>query len=302
MVNVTSPNSPYLHKNENEVQRIALCHLESLTCLPALNRLFGEFGDRIGLVVVSQRFGSSQGGFFKQLVTSVRKSGVRMTFWLGFDLISAEVVGAIARFVPVGGSGRLHTLPALARRHRATVIGTPDINAPAMRERLEEYAPDLLLVMNFDQILQPPVIALPRLGAVNIHPSLLPDLRGPCPVFWALAEGRGTSGATVHVIDDARIDAGPILAQAECAIDARRSVAEINTGLFLNGVAILSAALAGAAPQRERGRVQDVSAGSYRGFPRRAEVAAARRAGVRLCSISHAVRLIASAFGIGKIA
>jgi hypothetical protein len=66
------------------MQRIAFCHLESLTGLPALNRLFESHGDRIGLVLVSRRFDTAHGGFFAQLVASVRKSGVRMTFWLGF--------------------------------------------------------------------------------------------------------------------------------------------------------------------------------------------------------------------------
>ena len=275
-----------------DVQRIVLCHLESLTCLPALNRVFDSFGDRIGLVLVSRRFDTAHGGFFDQLVASVRKSGVRMTFWLGFDLISAQVVAVVARLLGFTGRPALETLPALARRHGAVLVEIGDINATATLDRLRAYGPDALVVMNFDQILRPPAIAIPRLGAINIHPSLLPDLRGPCPVFWALVEGRTVSGATVHRIEDARIDAGSILRQAERPIDARKSVAEINTDLFLAGAGALGKALEDVSSRRT---VSPPAAGRYRGFPTRSEVAEAWRAGVRLCSLWYAIRLIAAA-------
>ena len=127
---------------------------------------------------------------------------------------------------------------------------------------------------------------------INIHPSLLPDLRGPCPVFWALAEGRTTSGATVHRIEDARIDAGSILRRAERPIDARKSVAEINTALFLAGAGELGEALEDISSGRAVG---PPAAGRYRGFPSGDEVAKARRAGVRLCGLWYAIRLIAAA-------
>lgn len=284
------------------MKRIAFCHLESLTCLPALNRLFEAHGERIGLVLVSRRFDTAHGGFFAQLTASVRKSGVAMTFWLGFDLISAQVVagpvGRAARLLfCLGRRPALETLPALARRHGAVVVETGDINAPATLDRLRAYAPDALLVMNFDQILKPAAIAVPRLGAVNIHPSLLPALRGPCPVFWALAEGRSSSGATLHRIEDARIDAGALLRQAEQPIDRRQSVAELNTRLFLAGVGALGEALDDLAAGRP-GRT--AGPGQYLGFPTVAEATAARRAGVRLCHLWFAIRLIAATLGIGR--
>lgn len=285
-----------------DVQRIAFCHLESLTCLPALNRLFAAHGDRIGLVLVSRRFDTAHGGFFAQLTASVRKSGVGMTFWLGFDLIAAQVVagpaGKAARLLfCLGGRPALETLPALARRHGAMVVETGDINATATLDRLRAYAPDALLVMNFDQILKPAAIAVPRRGALNIHPSLLPALRGPCPVFWALVEGRTSSGATLHRIEDARIDAGAILRQAEQPIDRRQSVAEINTRLFLAGVGALGDVLEDLAAGRPG---TPPGPGQYRGFPSSTEAAAARRAGVRLCHLWFAVRLIAATLGIGR--
>ena len=282
------------------MRKIALCHLESITCLPAINRLFVEFGDRIGLVVVSERFGGDHGGIVAQFFKNVRRSGLRMTLWLGFDLISAQVIGATSRLIPVDESTRLLALQALARRYQATVIRTADINSSAIIDQLKAYEADLLLVMNFDQILRAPVISAPRLGVLNIHPSLLPDLRGPCPVFQALAEGRRKSGVTIHVIDDDRIDSGPIVHQVEVDIDSRQSVAETNTRLFLEGVAGLPAALA-SLPFSDRHHAQSAAAGSYQGFPASVDVARARHAGVRLFSARHVWRLIVSSLGFRTV-
>ena len=68
---------------------------------------------------------------------------------------------------------------------------------------------DLLLVCRFE-LLPREVYERPRLGSVNIHPSLLPKYRGIHPISWALINGEKRTGVTVHVIDDG-IDTGPIL-------------------------------------------------------------------------------------------
>ena len=84
-------------------------------------------------------------------------------------------------------------------------------NLPAV---LATYRPDVLLVFGFNWRLSPDVLAVPRLGALNIHPSALPKYRGPSPVLWAIWNGDANMGLTVHRMTD-RIDAGPILAQAD---------------------------------------------------------------------------------------
>ena len=96
-------------------------------------------------------------------------------FWLwmlaGVGVVA--VVGWFARLLRPS----LATLPELARRHGARFIETPDVNGAATLAAVQAYAPDFIVVMNFDQILQPPLIAVPRIAAVNVHPGLLPDLR-----------------------------------------------------------------------------------------------------------------------------
>jgi folate-dependent phosphoribosylglycinamide formyltransferase PurN len=290
----TQSNEP--SRPDSVPRKIAFCHIDSLCGLPALNALFAELGDEIGLVLSSKRFASRHGGFWQQATAGFRRYGVALNVWLGFDLISVAIVGWFARLLKPS----LATLPALAQRHGAAFIETPDINAAATMAAIRAYAPDFIVVMNFDQILQPPVIALPRIAAVNVHPALLPRLRGPCPDLWAIARGLDVSGATVHAIEDQTIDAGRVLARVEVPIEGTPSVGELNTRLFREGARIVPAALAKLEGDRGAGEPQTLAAGEYVGYPTAAEMARLRRAGLKLCRIGHAIRLIAAALGVAR--
>ena len=79
---------------------------------------------------------------------------------------------------------------------------------------LSAHHPDILLVFGFNWRLPPDVLAVPRLGVLNVHPSALPKYRGPSPVLWAIRNGDPYLGLTIHRMTE-RIDAGPVLAQVE---------------------------------------------------------------------------------------
>ena len=277
-------------------RKIAFCHIDSLACLPALNALFAELGGEIGLVLSSRRFGSKHGGFWQQATHGVRRYGVALNIWLGFDLVSVPIVAFFARLLRPS----LATLPELARRHGARFIETADVNSAETLAAVQSYGPDFIVVMNFDQILQPPLIAVPRIAAVNVHPALLPNLRGPCPDLWAVARRLQVSGATVHAIEDQTIDAGRVLARIEVPIEGAPSVGELNTRLFLAGARALAGALAKLEADRTAGEPQKLSEGQYLGYPTAGEMVGFRRAGLRLCRVGHAIRLIAAALGVAS--
>ncbi len=79
-----------------------------------------------------------------------------------------------------------------------------------MAQALSGYRPDLLLCSGFPWKLPREVLGVPRLGAVNIHASLLPRYRGPLPVHWAIRNGDPEMGVTVHWMDD-DFDTGPVI-------------------------------------------------------------------------------------------
>ncbi|MBF6592146.1 MAG: methionyl-tRNA formyltransferase, partial [Ktedonobacterales bacterium] len=93
------------------------------------------------------------------------------------------------------------TVDALVLRHPRPLLGY-----------LRGVEPDLLLVAGFRWRLPAEVLALPRLGCVNAHPSLLPRYRGPNPLYWQVANGETEIGLTLHRMD-ADFDTGAILAQ-----------------------------------------------------------------------------------------
>jgi methionyl-tRNA formyltransferase len=91
-----------------------------------------------------------------------------------------------------------------------------DVLLPARRGTiaplLASVRPDLVICMGFPWKIPPEALAVPRLGWLNGHPSLLPRHRGPLPVAWAIREGEDEIGITFHLMDG-ELDTGPILAQ-----------------------------------------------------------------------------------------
>jgi len=180
----------------------------------------------------------------------------------------------------------LHSIRSLTSRHGATVIETADINDAETIAAVSDFAPDLVVVFNFDQILRPAIIDVAASGVINVHPSLLPSFRGPCPVFWALAQGRPESGVSLHAITNADIDAGPIFRHERRAMDRRESVAEITSALFVAGAKLVPEVVRQAATGGLQSLPQQGSPGDYYGFPAPGDVARAARQGIRLCRAS----------------
>jgi methionyl-tRNA formyltransferase len=107
------------------------------------------------------------------------------------------------------------------RRLRALVENVeivPDANSGAVRERIRRAAPDLMVSWFWTKRLPRQVLSIAPLGAVGVHPSLLPRHRGPDPYFWAIRAGDAVTGVTAHVLDDA-YDTGAMLGHKELAID-----------------------------------------------------------------------------------
>src|ERR671923_1925866 len=91
---------------------------------------------------------------------------------------------------------------------------------------LRGLEPDVVLCWGFNWKLPPEALEVPRLGAVNHHPGLLPRHRGPIPMAWAMRDGDAEFGLTWHRMD-AEYDTGPILAQATVPIEDDDSTIEV---------------------------------------------------------------------------
>jgi len=152
--------------------------------------------------------------------------------------------GGALRLVVTGvrGSAAAALAPA-CERAGVELVRCPDVNDASFIQRIESHRPALLLVAGCSQILGRALRDAAGLGAVNLHPSLLPSYSGKEPLFWALLRGEPRVGITAHVMTDA-LDAGPILLQREVPVPPRATSASLAEDVDREGAALLPDLLA----------------------------------------------------------
>jgi methionyl-tRNA formyltransferase len=116
------------------------------------------------------------------------------------------------------------------------------IKSDASQEFLKRVAPDAVVIIAYGQIIPARLLAIPRLGWINLHASLLPRYRGAAPIHWAIAAGETTTGLTTMQID-AGMDTGPTLLQHELtigpdetSIELAARMSEIGAGLVVDSL------------------------------------------------------------------
>ena len=141
---------------------------------------------------------------------------------------------------PVGRRQRLTPSPVkeLAREHKIPVIQPSTLKTAEVVEDLASLKPELIVVAAFGQILPRGVLSLPKFGCLNIHPSLLPQHRGPSPVADSLLCGDLLTGVTIILMDEG-LDSGPILAQEKVGIAATDTTGSLTAKLAHVGAGLL---------------------------------------------------------------
>ena len=104
------------------------------------------------------------------------------------------------------------SLAEVCRVRGLATVPCADPNGQAFVRQVRDLGIDLIVVANYPHILWRRLFSVPPLGAINVHPSLLPAFRGPDPIYWMRASGASAGGVTVHRIDEG-IDTGPIVIQ-----------------------------------------------------------------------------------------
>ena len=106
------------------------------------------------------------------------------------------------------------------------------------REALENLSPDIVVTAAFGQILSERILAIPPLGTVNVHASLLPAYRGPAPINWCIAMGEKVTGVTT-MFTDAGIDTGDMILKCETPIGDTETAEELSVRLSAMGAELL---------------------------------------------------------------
>lgn len=118
-------------------------------------------------------------------------------------------------------------------------VQTPQtLKDPQAVAALEATRPELAVVAAYGEILRQNVLAIPRLGFLNIHPSLLPRHRGPAPVVGAILAGDDETGVTIMQLDRG-MDSGPLLAQQRQPLAPDARAGALTEALFSVGAKLL---------------------------------------------------------------
>lgn len=108
--------------------------------------------------------------------------------------------------------------------------------------QLASFAPELIVSAAFGHILPPEILALPRAGCLNVHPSLLPRYRGSSPIATAILQGEEVTGVTVMLMD-VGLDSGPILSQRKESISTEDTAGSLTAKLARSGAQLLEETL-----------------------------------------------------------
>jgi methionyl-tRNA formyltransferase len=144
-----------------------------------------------------------------------------------------DLVGVVTQ--PDRPAGRGRTLTASPIKVAALAAELPvfqpkTLRGDEVRDHLAAWAPDVIVVAAFGQILPPAVLDLPAHGCLNLHGSLLPRYRGAAPIPAAILAGDEVTGVTLMKMGEG-LDDGPILAQVECPITAIDTTASLTAKL-----------------------------------------------------------------------
>jgi methionyl-tRNA formyltransferase len=147
---------------------------------------------------------------------------------------------------PQGRGRRIAASPVkqVAAAQQLRILQPRRASDPQLLADLTSLAPQVIVVAAYGQILRPALLAIPPLGCVNVHASLLPKYRGAAPINWALIRGERVTGVTIMLIDET-LDTGPILLQSELAIEPSDDAGTLQERLATCGAATLLDALDG---------------------------------------------------------
>jgi len=174
---------------------------------------------------------------------------------------SYPIVGVVTQPDRPSGRGQKEIAPpvkSLALKLGLPVLQPEKVKDQRFLEILHVLNPDMIVVAAFGQILPKAIIDSPRLGCLNIHPSLLPKYRGAAPLNWSIMRGETQTGVTIMLMDEG-MDSGDILLQEPTEIRTMETFGELHDRLADLGAAMLLKAVEQVVSGTAERRKQDPS-------------------------------------------
>ena len=176
-----------------------------------------------------------------------------------------ELAAVVTRPDRAGGRGlksRPCALKALAQERGIPTFEPENASEAGFAEQLGALVPDVAVVACYGQFLRKNLLAVPRIGTINVHPSLLPKYRGASPIQWALANGERETGVTVlHVTS--KMDAGDLLLQRKHPVEDSDTMETLEPKLAALGAELLLETLDAFREGRTQGVPQDEAQATF---------------------------------------
>ncbi|MGS2776797.1 methionyl-tRNA formyltransferase [Robertmurraya sp. GLU-23] len=152
-----------------------------------------------------------------------------------------EVIGVVTQPDRPVGRKRVLTPPPVkveAEKHGIPVLQPEKIRVREDLDQVLSLKPDLVVTAAFGQILPKELLEAPPLGCINVHASLLPELRGGAPIHYSIIQGKEKTGITIMYMAE-KLDAGDILTQVEVEITEVDTVGSLHDKLSEAGSKLL---------------------------------------------------------------
>jgi methionyl-tRNA formyltransferase len=228
--------------------RIVIITQEETFYLPTFLRIFlhGRSTDVMGITIMPATMPKK--GWRATLREHFALFGLRTFLYQSVRFCLYRLGDLAGRRLPLPS---FFSVRAVAQHFCIPLLPTHDINSAEYLGRLRALAPDVIISVNAPQIFRRRLLALPRLGCINVHGALLPKYRGRLPSFWVLLNGEKETGVTVHFMNE-HLDDGPIILQRPVPIAPRES----QHSLLLKTKKLGAELLLEAIEQLERGGVE----------------------------------------------
>jgi len=156
-------------------------------------------------------------------------------------LVESEYEIVLVVTQPDRPKGRKRKLTSSPVKEEAIKHDIPVVQPEKLRENYEEiiaYKPDLIVTAAYGQLLPNELLEAPQYGSINVHASLLPELRGGAPIHYAILQGKKETGITIMYMVE-KLDAGDILTQEKIKIEETDDVGTLHDKLSKIGASLL---------------------------------------------------------------
>lgn len=242
----------------NKVKRVVFCTYPCLYSDIVLNEILRAPDISVVAVITSTRNLRAKENKLLSDLKRLKKSGLRYSVYLLF------ITGAYKLF-PQKFSEQ-PTVFANCHKYHIPIIKTSNINTPEIQAQLKSFKSDIIFCAHFNQRIHPDTYYIASEAAINLHPSLLPDLKGVDPAFYALKENYRNTGVTIHHLAET-FDTGEVISQKQQTIEISDTLLSLNKKLFREGAKLFINYLSG---KEKRGHpALSDDAGRYDSWPTR---------------------------------